>query len=292
MDQAQQLRNIVKRQNQVTVQKARVITVTSGKGGVGKSNTTVNLAVELRRQGKSVIIFDADFGLANVEVMFGALPKYNLSDLIYPGKNIREIITEGPEGIGFISGGSGIVGLSNLSRDQIAFLIHNLTYLDNMADVIIIDTGAGISDSVLEFAMASPEILVITTPEPSSLTDSYSLLKALYRNPSFDREHTQIKVLANKVNSVEDGDAVYAKLSSVVNKFLDGSLDYAGMIPADTAIDKAIRQQKPVTISYPTAKSSQAYKVLAENLLNGTHEQIEMKRGITQLFSSFMTRRK
>lgn len=292
MDQAQQLRNIVKRQNQVTVQKARVITVTSGKGGVGKSNTTVNLAVELRRQGKSVIIFDADFGLANVEVMFGALPKYNLSDLIYRGKNIREIITEGPEGIGFISGGSGIVGLSNLSRDQIAFLIHNLTYLDNMADVIIIDTGAGISDSVLEFAMASPEILVITTPEPSSLTDSYSLLKALYRNPSFDREHTQIRVLANKVNSVEDGDAVYAKLSSVVNKFLDGSLDYAGMIPADTAIDKAIRQQKPVTISYPTAKSSQAYKVLAENLLNGTHEQIEMKRGITQLFSSFMTRRK
>lgn len=292
MDQAQQLRNIVKKQNQVTSQRARVITVTSGKGGVGKSNTTVNLAVELRRQGKSVIIFDADFGLANVEVMFGALPKYNLSDLIFRGKNIREIITEGPEGIGFISGGSGIVGLSNLTRDQIAFLIHNLTFLDNMADVILIDTGAGISDSVLEFAMASPEILVITTPEPSSLTDSYSLLKALYRNPSFDREHTQIRVLANKVNSVEDGDAVFTKLSSVVNKFLDGKLDYIGMIPADTAIDKAIRQQKPVTISYPTAKSSQAYKVLAENLLNGTHEQVDMKRGITQLFSAFMTRKK
>lgn len=292
MDQAQQLRNIVKRQNQVTARQARVITITSGKGGVGKSNTTVNLAVELRRLGKSVIIFDADFGLANVEVMFGALPKYNLSDLIYRGKSIREIITEGPEGIGFISGGSGIVGLSNLTRDQIAFLIHNLSYLDTMADVIIIDTGAGISDSVLEFAMASPEILVITTPEPSSLTDSYSLLKALYKNPSFDSVHTQIRVLANKVNSVEDGDAVYAKLSSVVNKFLDGKLDYVGMIPADPAIDKAIRQQKPVTLSYPTAKSSQAYRVLAENLLNGTHEQIAMKRGITQLFSSFMTRKK
>lgn len=292
MDQAQQLRNIVKRQNQVESEKARVITVTSGKGGVGKSNTTVNLAVELQRHGKSVIIFDADFGLANVEVMFGALPKYNLSDLIYRGKSIREIITQGPEGIGFISGGSGIVGLSNLSRDQIAFLIHNLSYLDNMADVIIIDTGAGISDSVLEFAIASPEILLITTPEPSSLTDSYSLLKALYRNPEFDRNHTKISVLANKVNSVEDGDAVYTKLSSVVGKFLNGSLDYVGMIPADPAIDKAIRQQKPVTLSYPSAKSSQAYKVLAENLLNGTHHQIEMKRGITQLFTSFMTRKK
>ncbi|MGN0170146.1 MAG: MinD/ParA family protein [Lachnospiraceae bacterium] len=292
MDQAQQLRNIVKRQNQVMAERARVITVTSGKGGVGKSNTTVNLAVELHRRGKSVIIFDADFGLANVEVMFGALPKYNLSDLIYRGKSIREIITEGPEGIGFISGGSGIVGLSNLSRDQIAFLIHNLSYLDNMADFIIIDTGAGISDSVLEFALASPEILVITTPEPSSLTDSYSLLKALYRNPAFDRMHTRIRVLANKVSSIEDGDAVYEKLSSVVTRFLDGRLDYVGMIPADPAIDKAIRQQRPVTISYPSAKSSQAYKVLADNLLNGTHQQIEMKRGITQLFTSFMTRKK
>ncbi len=291
MDQAQQLRNIVKRQNQVSPGKARVITVTSGKGGVGKSNTSVNLAIELRKMGKSVIIFDADFGLANVEVMFGALPKYNLSDIIYRGKNIREIITDGPEGIGFISGGSGIVGLSNLSREQITFLIQNLSFLDNLADVIIIDTGAGISDSVLEFAMASPEIIVVTTPEPSSLTDAYSLLKALYKNPNFDAEKTLIHVLANKVNSVEDGDAVFEKISSVVTKFLNGKLDYIGMVPADTAIDKAIRQQKPVTLSYPNAKSSEAYRILANNLISGEHKQVEMKRGIAQLFSNFISRK-
>lgn len=292
MDQAQQLRNIVKRQNQVNPGKARVITVTSGKGGVGKSNTTVNLAVELRKMGKSVIIFDADFGLANVEVMFGTLPKYNLSDIIFKGKSIREIITEGPEGIQFISGGSGIVELSNLNRQQVNFLIKNLTDLDDMADVIIIDTGAGISDSVMEFVLASPEVLLVTTPEPSSLTDAYFLLKALFRNPLFDPNRTMIHVLANKVNSLEDGDVVFNKLSSVVTQFLGGELDYIGIVPADNSVDKAIRQQKPVTILYPNAKSSEAYRVLADNLVNGKHEQIEMKRGIAQLFANFVNKMK
>ena len=292
MDQAQQLRNIVKRQNQVNPGKARVITVTSGKGGVGKSNTTVNLAVELRKLGKSVIIFDADFGLANVEVMFGALPKYNLSDIIFKGKSIREIITEGPEGIQFISGGSGIVELSNLNRQQIGFMIKNLADLDDMADVIIIDTGAGISDSVMEFVLASPEVLLVTTPEPSSLTDAYFLLKALYRNPLFDPTRTMIHVLANKVSSLEDGDVVFNKLSSVVTQFLGGELDYIGIVPADSSVDKAIRQQKPVTMLYPNAKSSEAYRVLADNLINGKHEQMEMKRGIAQLFVNFVNKMK
>ncbi|MEG0805185.1 MAG: MinD/ParA family protein [Lachnospiraceae bacterium] len=291
MDQAEQLRNIVKLQNQRTTGNARVITVTSGKGGVGKSNVSVNLAVQLQKIGKKVIIFDADFGLANVEVMIGAIPKYNLSDLIYNGKNIQEIITDGPEGMGFISGGSGIVGLSNLTRDQIAFFIHNLSYLDNIADVILIDTGAGIADSVLEFALASPEIILVTTPEPSSLTDSYSLLKALHRNPNFNQQETVIKVLSNKVNSVEDGNLVYEKLVSVVTKFLNGKIDYLGMIPMDPFIDKAIRQQKPVSLCYPNAKSSKAFKTIADSLASDKHAQIQMKKGITQLFSNFLNKR-
>ena len=291
MDQAEQLRNIVKLQNQRSEKNARVITITSGKGGVGKSNTAVNLAYQLQELGKKVIIFDADFGLANVEVMFGAIPKYNLSDLIFKGKSITEIITEGPNGIGFISGGSGIAALSNLNREQISYLIRNLAYLDQMADFIIIDTGAGISDSVMDFVLASPEIIMVSTPEPSSLTDSYSLLKTLYRNPAFQKESGKVKVITNKVNSSEDAAMVYRKLDTVVTKFLDGNLEFLGMIPADTEIDKAIRQQKPVSILYPKAASSKAFLKIADNLLNNREEQIIMRKGITQMISNFMNRR-
>lgn len=148
MDQAEKLRNVIKLKNQKLPQKARVITVTSGKGGVGKSSVTVNLAIQLQKMNKKVIIFDADLGLANVEVMLGAIPKHNLSDVIYRGMDIRQIITEGPAGVSFISGGSGIVGMNNLSKDQITFLVRNLAQLDEMADIVLVDTGAGIADSV------------------------------------------------------------------------------------------------------------------------------------------------
>lgn len=291
MDQAEQLRNVVKLRNQNNKSTARVITVTSGKGGVGKSNVAVNLAIQLTKAGKKVLIFDADFGLANVEVMFGAIPKYNLFDLIYKGKNIKEIITPGPMEIGFISGGSGIIGLNNLYREQILYLIKCLGELNNLADFIIIDTGAGISDQVLEFVMASPEILMVTTPEPSSLTDSYSLLKALYRNPNFIQNGTMIHVIANKVTSVEDGQAVFDKLDSVVSQFLHGSLDYLGMIPQDQALEKSVRQQKTVTLNAPNSISAKAFDTLAKNLLEGTHEQAQIRWGITQIFTNFINRR-
>lgn len=291
MDQAAQLRNIIKQKNQKETSNARVITITSGKGGVGKSNTAVNLAVQLSQRGKKVIIFDADFGLANVEVMFGAMPKYNLSDLIYRGKQIQEIITPGPMDIGFISGGSGISGVSNLSRDQIAFLIHNLKNLDSLADVILIDTGAGISDSVLEFVVSSPEVILVMTPEPSSLTDSYSLLKALHRNPNFQKEKASIKVVSNKVTTEEDGCMIFEKLNTVVSQFLDGNLLYLGMVPMDMAIDKAVRQQTPVALTKPEAKASKAFETLADNLLNGSTYQPKEKHGIVQIFSNLINKR-
>ena len=141
MDQAEKLRYVIKLKNQKLPQKARVITVTSGKGGVGKSSVTVNLAIQFQKMNKKVIIFDADLGLANVEVMLGAIPKHNLSDVIYRGMDIRQIITEGPAGVSFISGGSGIVGMNNLSKDQITFLVRNLAQLDEMADIVLVDTG-------------------------------------------------------------------------------------------------------------------------------------------------------
>ena len=288
MDQAQQLRNVIKKHNQINQNTARVVTVTSGKGGVGKSNLAVNLAVQLRKEGKRVVIFDADFGLANVEVMFGAIPQYNLSDFIYRGKGIKEIITPGPMDIGFISGVSGIIGLNNLYREQIMYLVKSIDELNEIADFIIIDTGAGISDQVLEFVMASPEVLLVSTPEPSSLTDSYSLLKALYRNPNFVAGSTTIHVVSNRVTSTEEGQAVYDKLNSVVSQFLHGKLNYLGMIPQDAALEKAVRQQQTVSLLEPNAKSAKAFEVLAGNLLNGTHNQVSMRRGIGQMFSGFL----
>lgn len=292
MDQAEKLRNIIKSNKQHNMTEARVITVTSGKGGVGKSNTSVNLAVEFAKKGKRVIIIDADFGLANIEVMFGAIPKYNLSDLVYHNKDIASIITSGPNGIGFISGGSGIVSLRKLTSEQINQLIKQFRFLDDMADIIIVDTGAGISDSVLQFAAASPEIIVVATPEPSSLTDSYSLLKALYKRPEFLMKDKRVYLLANKVQSKEDADSVYRKLHTVVTKFLDGDLSYIGMIPYDNYIEKAVRQQKPVTLIYGKSSSAKAYALIAGELLNIIENSRPVQKGITHLFSSLLNRRK
>ncbi|MCI8490634.1 MAG: MinD/ParA family protein [Lachnospiraceae bacterium] len=290
MDQAERLRNVIKQSN-IQQQTARVFTVTSGKGGVGKSNLAVNMAVWFRKIGKRVIIIDADLGLANVEVMFGSVPKYNLSDLIYRGKSAKEIINEGPLGIGFISGGVGIAGLNNLSRDQIVYLVHSLAELNELADIVIIDTGAGIADSVLEFVLASPEVVLVSTPDPSSLTDAYSLLKALYRNPSFSEERTRIHIVANKVTSVEEGNIVFAKLNSVVTQFLKGSIHFLGMIPQDREMEHAVRSQKIISLEKPNAASSRAFKLLTDNYIHDEQKTISMHKGITQFITNLLARR-
>lgn len=287
MDQAQNLRNVIKVKNQNRKLDARVITVTSGKGGVGKSNIAVNLAVQISKMGKKVLIFDADFGLANVEVMFGAVPRYNLGDFLFQGKTMTEVITEGPVGVGFISGGAGILKMNQLTEDQIRYLVRGLGELDQYADVILIDTGAGISNQVMEFVLASPEVLVVTTPEPSSLTDSYSLLKALYHNPAFIREKTDIRIISNRVTSNEEGQQIYEKLNSVVGQFLDGAVDYLGMIPQDHMLERSVRQQKPVSLDAPMAKSAKAFEIMASNLIFQEQKMPEERFGIAKMFSDF-----
>ena len=291
MDQAEQLRNIIKASSQPHRPLARVITVTSGKGGVGKSNTAINLAIQFRKMGQRVIILDADFGLANIEIMFGAVPKHNLCDLIYQGKNIRDIITWGPMEVGFISGGSGIVGMSNLSRDYLNYIIQNLVELDEMADTIIVDTGAGISDAVLEFLVASGEILLVTTPEPTSITDSYSLLKALSRYPRYSAGDTQIKVIANKVFGEAEAEAVYAKLEAVVVRYLKVPITYLGMIPQDNQLAKAVMQQMPVSLDNPRARSAVAYEAIAAKLMNKEVDAKLTKRGMAAFFSHIISKR-
>lgn len=292
MDQAEQLRNIIKAGNvKRSKPLARVITVTSGKGGVGKSNTAINLAIQFRKMGKKVVILDADFGLANIEIMFGTVPKHNFSDLIYQGKNIKDIITWGPMEVGFISGGSGIAGLSNLSRDYLTYIIKNLSELDTIADVIIVDTGAGISDAVLEFLVASGEILLVTTPEPTSITDSYSLLKALNGHPRFERDDTQIRMIANRVSSAGEGEALFQKLNVVVSRYLKLPITYLGAVPQDPHLAKAVMQQLPVSLQNPQAKSTQAYEEIAAKLMKQGEEPDTQKRGVAAFFSHIIGKR-
>ena len=290
MDQAERLRIIKASQHSRPL--ARVITVTSGKGGVGKSNTAINLAIQFRKMEKRVIILDADFGLANIEIMFGAVPKHNLCDLIYQGKNIREIITWGPMEVGFIAGGSGIAGMSNLSRDYLSYIIQNLVQLDTIADIIIVDTGAGISDAVLEFLVASGEILLVTTPEPTSITDSYSLLKALYRHPRFTQETTKVKMIANRVEKEEEGEVLFSKLNAVVTRYLKVPMTYLGCVPEDAHLSRAVMQQVPVSLQNPGARSTAAYERIARRLLGREEEERQPKRGMAAFFSHIVTGKK
>ena len=290
LDQAEKLRNIIKK-NQIAseskIRTARVITVSSGKGGVGKSNVAINLAVQFRKMGKNVLILDADFGLANIEVMFGAIPKYSLADVIYKGMGIKDVITNGPMDIGFISGGSGVVGMNNLSSDTLNFLVKNLAKLDEMADVVLIDTGAGISETVLEFLLASEEIILVTTPEPTSITDSYSLLKALKSNSRFRQDETKLKVIANKVASTEDGRQLYHKLATVVEQYLGLETSLLGVIPQDIALKNAVMQQSPVSIASPQANSARAFKDIADTLMDIPHTDRVYKKGMAAFFARF-----
>ncbi len=284
MDQAERLRNIVKQQNSINERQARVITVTSGKGGVGKSSISINLAIEFAKQGKKVIIFDADFGLANIEVMFGAIPKYNLADMIFNGKEFKDIIVNGPLDVGFVSGGSGINRLANMTKDQVLFLVYKLRELESLADVIIVDTGAGISDSVLEFVMMSNEVILVTTPEPTSITDSYALLKSLNSKSNFNKNDAQINVISNRVDDFEEGQNLYSKLNLVVEKFLNINLKFLGIIPNDSSMQKAVMQQKPVTIAYPNSAGAKAFGDITQVLLGQGEVVNNDKKGLAGAF--------
>ncbi len=286
MDQAEQLRRLIRQQEHQVQQLARVITVTSGKGGVGKSSIAVNLAVQMKRLGKRVVVLDADFGLANVEVMLGIRPQFNLADLMFRGKTLAEIVTEGPEGIGFISGGSGIQELARMSREQVIYLTQKLAELDSVADIILIDTGAGIADTVLEFVAASSEVLLVATPEPTSITDAYALLKTLNRRADFSRESTSIKMISNRIKNEAEGRNLYDKMSLIVNKFLNIQPEFMGMIPQDDTVSKAVMQQRPVTLAYPQSPAAKAMQAIAAKLCDDPEP--EVKRGITGLFSELI----
>jgi len=262
MDQAQRLRDIIG-DSQVEGPDARIITVSSGKGGVGKTNFTVNLGIALAKLGKKVTIIDADLGLANVDVLFGIVTKYNLSNVIKGESEVQDIIVKGPYDINIISGGSGIMDLIDLDQNELEKLIHTLSYFNTISDYILIDTGAGLSKSVLSFVDAASDVILVITPDPTSITDAYALIKNIIKD-----DQKKIKLIINRIENNEEGDEVFNKLEQAVSKFLSRELENLGYIFEDNNLKRAVRKQIPLLEAYPRAIASKGIENIAYNLEN------------------------
>ena len=272
-DQASALRQIVhnikQQRSRAPETGARVVTVTSGKGGVGKTSFTVNFAIALSKKGLRVLILDADFGLSNVDVVMGVTPKYDLTWVINNDGEIKDVITEGPNGVRFISGGSGVFDLLNLSPSQISVFINKLFKMEDLADVIIFDTGAGISNNILRLIEASHEVIVVTTPEPTSIMDAYALLKSI----GAGNKHARIRLVMNKAESVEDAEKSLATFSGVVSQYLKIQLETLGYVLNDPVVGKSVRLQSPFVVSNPRSAPSRNIDGIAWRFLDVMPEE-------------------
>lgn len=243
---------------------SRVIAITSGKGGVGKTNFTVNLGIKFAQMGMRVVIIDADLGLANVDVVMGKMSKYNLSDVINSNKNILEILEEGYEGVKFVSGGSGVQELVKLNKTQLVDLLMKLGKLDEEADVILIDTGAGLSENVISFVHAAREVILVTTPEPTSITDAYALIKTI----TYKDKSKNIKVVVNRADNAAEAFNILDKLNVVTQKFLGVKLHKLGYILNDACVTKAVKIQQPFVISFARSEASRNMNDIALTLMD------------------------
>ncbi|MBV7272203.1 MinD/ParA family protein [Clostridium thailandense] len=275
LDQAQKLRQLVEQQKKDNIEekdnnvepkenisKPRIITVTSGKGGVGKSNFVVNLSIALQKIGKKVLIFDADMGLGNDDVLMGFLPKYNVYDVIFGGKKIEDVLVEGPFGVKLLPGGTGISRIEQMTDKQRDDFLDKLSYLEDL-DYIIMDTGAGVNRDVLGFISCCEELILITTPEPTSLTDAYSLLKAV----SHFKIRQDAKVIVNRVMDANEGENTFNKFNSAVKKFLNVELQYLGQLTDDKKLIQAVRKQQPFLISYPNSDVARDIDYIASKII-------------------------
>lgn len=262
LDQAESLRKLANGEIEVKpTKKAKIITVTSGKGGVGKSNFVVNLGISLQKMGKKVLIFDADIGMGNDDVLMGVYPKYNMFDVI-KGREINDIVEEGPCGIKLLAAGSGINRIEDLQQNERDLFLEKLEALDGY-DYIIMDTGAGINRSVLAFIACSEELIVLTTPEPTSLTDAYSLMKATDNFKIKDKA----KIVINKSFTKEEGIQTYEKFKSAVNRFLSIKVSYLGQILDDRKLIQGVREQVPFVISYPNSDAAKGINEIVQKIV-------------------------
>ncbi len=237
----------------------KVITVTGGKGGVGKSSVSLNLATALSKMGKKVMLFDADLGLANIDVMLGLRVTKNLGDVLHNRCELEDIIHDGPFGLRIVPASSGLKEMVELSVEQHAGLIRAFSSLKEDPDVLIVDTAAGISDMVLSFCRAAQDVLMVVCNEPTSVADAYAQMKVLSKDYGVNR----FKIVANQLHSLEEGKKMYQKLVNVTDRFLDVTLELVGCIPVDLNMKKAIRMRSCVVDAFPTSPAARAFKTLA-----------------------------
>jgi flagellar biosynthesis protein FlhG len=267
MDQAGTLRNMQSQLDKSAVElqipMTRVLSITSGKGGVGKTAVVSNIAVSLAKQGKKVLIIDADLGLANIDVVLGISPEYNLNHFFNGERTLEEVMVEGPYVLKILPAGAGVLEYSRLDGLLKMRLIDSLDALEEHFDVVLIDTEAGISDNVTYFNVAAQDILVVTTPEPTAITDAYALMKLL----STQYHQKKFLLAVNAVRSADEGLDVFEKLTMVSGRYLDIFLDYLGCIPYDRKMHESVRQQQVMVDLYPDNKVAKAFNTLSENLI-------------------------
>lgn len=270
MDQASSLREMVKGRGASSVRRGalrssstRVISITSGKGGVGKTNMVANLAVAFANMGKRVLIFDADMGLANVDIVFGIHPQFHVGHVITGEKELSEVIAMASERIGVIPAASGDTAFADLTEGQKLSLLAEFDGLDNLYDIMLIDTAAGISSNVIYFNSAAEECIVVVTGEPTSVTDAYGMIKVMFLNGT-----KHFKLLVNMARGLQEAKAVYATLSQAADRFLNGVvLEFLGYVPFDDHLRQAVVGRSPVIKQYPGATSSRSIAKLAEQIL-------------------------
>lgn len=264
LDQAQRLRQMVNGNGEAEKKNSvKIITVTSGKGGVGKSNFVVNLGITLQKLGKKVLIFDADVGMGNDDVLLGVLPKFNVFDVIFNNKEIDEVIVTGPYGIKLLPGGSGMARVNEISSSQRNRFLEKLSSLENL-DYILMDTGAGINRSVLGFIACCDELIILTTPEPTSLMDAYSLIKAVVHF----KIKSSAKVVINRTLDKTEGRETFEKFKNAVKTFLKIDVEYIGNVSEDKKLIQAVRNQKPFVVNTPNCNAAEDILKIA-NIMQG-----------------------
>lgn len=280
IDQAETLREIMNARRGGAKSKTRIIAVSSGKGGVGKTNISINLALAFAKQGKKVVVLDADLGLANVNVVLDVVAKYNLYHLIRKQKTLKDILLDTNYGIQIVAGASGFSKLANLSEEELAIFVEEMSGLSD-ADIVIVDTGAGVSHNVLSFISAADDVIIVTTPEPTAITDAYGIIKIIATE--VNNSDLSLKLVVNRVSSVTEGKKVAERVINISSQFLNLRVDYLGYVYNDPVVSKAVLKRKPFLVVDPNSKASACIEQLVSRL-----ENVEFKEG--KGFQKFLTR--